>query len=503
MMELVPLVREGLFVGVDIGTSGVKGALVDVEGKVQRRATTQHKTSHPAPGIFEHNAELQWWESCSQVFRELTDGIDEEILGVAVSGLGPCVLPTDDEGTPLRQAILYGIDTRSAEQIEALRRRLGPDHQASPRLSTQSVGPKLAWIERHEPDVWERTTRVFTSHSYVAFRLSGAYAIERTSASCWDPIYDHAVDAWDEELASEFFPRLKLPQMVDATTVVGSVTAAASTNTGIPEGTPVAMGVLDFLADVVGSGATAPGQALVIYGSTLLVNIVLDRRIEAPGFYVTPGATSGSYFLVGASATAGLLLNWVQTLLGGTSFDVLNDGAANVLPGSDGLLMLPYFAGERTPISDPDARGVFSGLDLHHGPAHLFRATLEGIGFGLKHMLDALPVGLPRPVSLTATGGGTASEVFLQIVSDITGLDQSVAGDVSGAAYGAALLAGLGTGVIDEAARWVATSQGTKIRASDGTVYPELYELYLQLSATSRPFNRLVNAAVGSVSQDR
>jgi xylulokinase len=380
-----------LLLGIDMGTGSTKGVLTTLDGEVVATAVRTHGMSLPRPGWAEVDAETVWWEDLAAVARELVGQVDPgRVAGLCVSGVGPCLLVTDEGLRPVRPAILYGIDGRAEREIVELTERFGAERileRCGKALSTQAVGPKMVWVQRHEPEAWARGRRWFSSSSYVVAKLTGEYVLDHHTASQSDPLYDVRAGAWVEEWVPEVVGGLEMPRLVWPQDVVGGVTAQAADQTGIPAGTPVSAGTVDAWAEAFSAGVRRPGDLMLMYGSTLFFVQVLRRFRVHPKLWTTAGAEPGVLTVAAGMSTSGSLTGWVQDLTGGTSFEQLVSEAASLPPGSDGLLMLPYFAGERTPVFDPRARGVIAGLTLRHGRAHLFRAAYEGIAFGIRQVL--------------------------------------------------------------------------------------------------------------------
>jgi xylulokinase len=474
--------------GIDIGTSSTKGVLTTPDGAVIDTAVSEHALGLPRPGWAEHDAEETWWAGLTTVARDLLRGSDYEVAAVCVSGIGPCVLAADARFEPLRPAILYGIDTRAAAEIDELTEELGAEAilgRCGSPLSSQAVGPKLLWLRRNEPDVWNRTERLLMASSFAVARLTGEYVLDHHSASQCDPLYDLEGRAWIEDWADEVAPGLELPRLVWPAERVGEVTAEAAAATGIPVGTPVTAGTVDAWAESLAAGARTEGDLMVMYGSTLFLIAVVDRPLRDRGLWSTAGVRAGSYSLAAGLATAGTTLAWLRDL-SGASFDALVAEAAAAGPGAGGLLALPYFAGERTPIFDPAARGVLCGLTLSHGRGHIARALLESIAFGVRHNLEAMERAGARPIRLRAVGGGTQGDVALQAVSDVLGLPQEVCKATVGASYGDAYLAAVGAGLADWEDDWSAVAQEVEPRPEHSALYEELYSGYRDLYPATR-----------------
>ncbi|GAA4067073.1 FGGY-family carbohydrate kinase [Nonomuraea soli] len=457
-----------MLLGVDIGTSSSKGVLLSPDGAVLATATREHRTSTPGPGWFEHDAEQVWWRDFAHIVAELGR---PGLAAVAVSGIGPCVLPATADGTPLRPAILYGVDTRATEQIEAQNRRyLEILQRCGSPLTSQAVGPKLEWLREHEPDTWARTRRLFMAHSWIVHELTGAYVLDHHSASQCAPLYEP--HRWIEDWAAEIAPGLELPRLLWSGEVAGTVTAGAAARTGLPEGLPVLAGTIDAWAEAHSAGVREPGDVMLMYGTTMFIVQVLASRATSPHLWGTVGLTPGTFNLAAGTATSGAVTSWLSDLTG-TGFAELTAEAAAVPPGCEGLLMLPYFAGERTPLFDPDARGVLIGLTLRHGRGHLYRAALEATAFAVRHNLEVMPA----PRRLVAVGGGTRGGLWAQIVSDVLGLPQDLPAHTIGAAYGDAMLAAQALGI--DTGGW--NPVATTIRPDPAASYDERYRLYRRL----------------------
>lgn len=439
-----------MLLGIDIGTSGSKGVLVDHRGMVAMRAERPHRVSTPRPGWFEHDAETVWWADFVAIARELVSAADDApIEALAVSGIGPCLLPADGHGRPLRPAILYGVDTRAGIEIAELTDELGADtvlERGGSPLTSQAVGPKLRWLARHEPHVWKDTRMLLMASSFLVHRLTGRYVLDHQSASQCVPMYDLMARDWARDWADSVAPGLALPELAWPTEIVGRVTREAAAATGLPVGLPITTGTIDAWAEAAGIGVRAPGDTMIMYGTTLFLTQVLTEPNPHPGLWTTCGTWPGTYTSAAGMATSGAVTDWLRALTGSDFTDLVEEAAA-VPPGSRGLLLLPYFAGERTPLFDPNARGIIAGLTLTHQRPELYRAVLEGIGYGVRHNLEAMVAAGGHADRLVAVGGGTKGGLWTRIVSDITGLPQQLPADTVGAALGDALLAGEAIGL--------------------------------------------------------
>lgn len=487
-----------VLLGIDIGTSSSKGVLVDDQGTVLAQAERAHHVSTPRPGWFEHDPVGTWWADFVDLAGQLTAAAgDRAIAGVAVSGIGPCLLPADADGTPLRPAILYGVDTRAAREIREQTDQYGADvvlDRCGSTLTSQAIGPKLAWLRRHEPEVWQRTRRWFMASSYLVFRLTGEYVLDHHSASQSVPLYDSRRCTWIDDWCERIAPGLAWPTLVWPAEPVGAVSRRAAAETGIPAGTPVVAGTIDAWAEAVSVGATRAGDVMVMYGTTMFLVNVTATRVVAPTLWGTVSVWPGSHTLAAGMATSGAVTGWLRDLTGG-DYATLVGEAENVPPGADGLLTLPYFAGERTPIFDPDARGVVAGLTLRHTRGHLYRSALEAVGFGVRHNLEAMVDAGGEVRRLIAVGGGTRGgsatdgSLWTRIVSSVTQRPQELRRETIGAAYGDAFLAAVGVGMAkpDDIATWNPVALTVAPDPVAAQTYDELYPLYRELYPATAP----------------
>ncbi|MGH3301514.1 MAG: FGGY-family carbohydrate kinase [Streptosporangiaceae bacterium] len=484
--------------GVDIGTSSTKAVVAAPSGAVLAAQSTRHAIDLPSPGFAEQDAERVWWQDVVTLCRSVTKAAGQvRIAGVTVSGMGPCLLPCGPQIEPLRPAILYGIDTRAEAEIRELTAVLGAREivaSGGSALSSQAVGPKMAWLRRHEPELWRRTRFVHTAHSFVTHRLTGEYVLDHHTASQFDPLYDMRAGGWHPRWSQEVAGGVELPRLAWPGEVIGAMTPQAASLTGVPAGTPVIQGTVDAWAEAASAGVTSPGDLMIMYGSTMfLVLCVADARFDQ-AIWSTAGVFPETQTYAAGMATSGLLISWLCDL-SGLDFAAAGQAAAAVPPGADGLICLPYFAGERSPLFDPAARGAFAGLSLRHHKGHLIRAGYEAVAYGIRHNLEVMARLGARPDRAVAVGGGTTGGLWTQIVSDVTGLAQEVPRVTIGAAYGDAYLAALGTGLARRDTSWNTIAQVVTPDPASGLAYADGYRTYLQLGEALLPVSHSLAAA--------
>ncbi|MGZ5378288.1 MAG: FGGY-family carbohydrate kinase [Mycobacterium sp.] len=479
-----------VLLGIDMGTGSTKGVLVDASGSVLASEVITHSMNLPRPGWAEVDAEALWWHEVCEISAALMAQVPRGgvVAGMCVSGAGPCLVLCDDDLRPLRPAILYGVDTRASVEIEALTAELGEHNildRAGTLLSSQAVGPKLEWVRRHEPEVFEQARGWYGSNSYIAAKLTGEYVMDHHTASQCDPLYAIREFDWNQQWAQRICGHLPLPRLVWPSDVVGAVSQAAAAETGVPAGTPVAAGTVDAYSEAFSVGVRRPGDQMMMYGSTMFLVQIIDEYHSDPTLWATAGVEQQSRALAAGTSTAGSLIGWLQKVTGGASFDDLTAEAQLVPPGSEGLLMLPYFAGERTPVFDPLARGVVAGLTLRHGRGHLFRAAYEGISFGIRQILERFDDAQPC-IRTVAVGGGLRSPVWTQTLSDITGRTQLVPAQALGASYGDALLAAIGVGLVPPQTDWARIAREITPDPRNRDRYDELYGTWCELYPATR-----------------
>jgi len=494
--------------GIDIGTYESKGVLVNREGKILAQSSVPHKLEIPHRGWAEHDAEATWWHDFKQLSQTLTYmarmnyGIAaDEIEAVGVSSIAPAVLPIDRDGKALRKAILYGVDTRAEREIDAMNEEIGEERVfqiGGQSLSSQAAGPKIKWIRDHEPEVYSRTHKFLCGSGYLVYRLTGQCVIDRYTAVNFAPLFDIQTLEWNEQAVSYTTEAEKLPALAWSTDIVGCVTAGAAEETGLAQGTRVIAGTADAMSEAISIGAIHQGDLMMMYGSSTFFILTTDRIMNTrelwPNVHIVPGA----HTLTGGTATAGSLTRWfVDQCMGrgkdggetsGWSVEQayihMAEQAALSPPGSNGLITLPFFSGERTPIHDASAKGMMFGLSLNHTAADMYRSLLEGISFSIRHNLDAMK-GLGASVQrIVSVGGGVKNKLWLQSVSDICQVRQAIPEVTVGAAYGNAYICGLALGWhdrLEEIAEWVNIIRYIEPGSEHLDVYERHYAIYHRL----------------------
>ncbi len=479
--------------GIDIGTFESKAVLVDTAtGQITAQAAHPHEMLVPRPGWAEHRPLEDWWGDTVRLTRTILadSGVDpKDIAAVATSAIGPCMLPVDEGGEPLMNGVLYGVDTRAENEITALNAQIGEDRilaTCGNALTSQSVGPKILWLKRNHPDLYARTHKVLTSTSFITHRLTGAYVIDHYTAANFSPLYDVTTLDWSDALTDAILPLDRLPELMWSGEIAGHVTAEAAAETGLAQGTPVTCGTIDAAAEAVSVGVRAPGDMMMMYGSTIFIIQVTENPVRDPRLWYAPWLTEGQHASMAGLATSGTLTHWfrdqfARDLPRETAFASLAAEAEASTPGANGLIMLPYFSGERTPIHDPRARGTFFGLNLTHTRGDMYRALIEGIAMGTAHVVDTYRDVDAAPTRILAVGGGTKNRLWLQATSDFAAVPQIVSDKTVGASYGDAFLAAQAVGLAapEDITRWNPAAETVLARRHDA--YAKQYPLFLRL----------------------
>jgi xylulokinase len=506
--------------GIDVGTQGSKCVLLDRDLRVVARDYEPNAVSTPQPGYVEQEAEGVWWYGVCRMLARFgrREGVDlRHIAGIGVTALFPEMLPLDANGRALRPAILYGIDTRAQREIREASEHLGEEgilNRSKTLLTSQSVGPKVLWFRRHEPEGFARTACIMSASNYITYRLTGKQTMDRVTAAFYAPFYDYDRGEWSEQALAAFgldaslFPELSPPEEV-----VGRTTKEASRRTGLPEGIPVVAGSGDGIGEMLSQGVAEAGDMSIMYGTFGASYAVTEAPLAHRDMWVFP-YLEGLHCIGGGIAATGAVTKWfVEQLRGsreagrgkgdksgreqqeeGESFFAdyarFAQEAEGIPAGSGGLLALPFFKGEQPPYNDPDARGVLVGLTTDHDYRHVYRALLEATGYSFRHIIEEIRRAGREVSDIRASGGGTKNPVWMQLVSDITRRPQHIP-DSEGAAVGAAYLAGLGVGRLEslgDIRSHVRVSATYDPDPDRSALYEQYYALFEELHGATKPF---------------
>lgn len=468
------------YFGLDIGTSSTKAVLVSEDGRVLDLQVQEHTVTRGSGGLVEMDPTI-WWEEFRTLYACLTGRNSVKIKGIGVSGMGPCIAVTDTHDRPIAPAALYGIDYRSREEIAELTEQFGQEHlleRYDSPLTSQAGGPKLLWFARRHPKLFEQGVRFYMPASWIVKHITGRYVLDHHSASQCTPLYDPAAQEWDAKMVETIAPGTELPTLGWSHEICGQTLQPHD----LPELEPdisVIYGTIDAWAEQESVGATYHGQLFLMYGTTLFLVANAAQRMRHESMWGTLGTRQGTYNIAGGLASSGALTNWFRELSGVDSYAKLVQEAERIPPGSQGLLTLPYFAGERTPLQDPDARGVMVGLSLNHGRGHIYRSLLEATAFAVRHNIEVMEEAGAAITGISAAGGGVTSDLWPQIVSDVTQRPQQIRKITVGASYGDAFMVAQALGGVETLGSWNPVAK--LIEPAHLSVYDELYPSYRRL----------------------
>lgn len=487
-----------VILSVDCSTSGVKCIAWAADGTALATGSTTLELSIPHPGYGEQDPR-DWWKGTQVAVRECVSQINpNDVVAFAITHQRESFACLDDEGAPLRPAMLW-LDTRANEQVVKFGTRRIHDLTGKPANPTPAFY-KLLWMREHEPETLEKTRRIVDVHAYLVHEITGQWVTSVASADPLGLIDLETSDYSDEILAILGIDRTVLPALVNPGEVMGTMTQEASSALGLPEGVPVVAGAGDGQSAGLGAGIVAPGRAYLNVGTGLISGSFSDTYIPSPAYRAMAGTLPGTVnyeLFVGAGT---FMVSWFMNTFAdggdvepGTSREVYWQSHAEAIePGAEGLFVVPYWNGQLTPFWDQDARGVMFGLTGVHTPAHIYRATLEGIAFELRLCLEEAERSLPAPITeFIAMGGGSRSPLWCQLFADILQSPIVLAGSDEATALGAGVLAATGVGLYPSTAAAAAGMTSVRTRyepqLSQRATYDALYAVYRQIYPALRP----------------
>ena len=453
--------RESYFMGIDTGTNSSKGVLIDPHGQIIAEHATEHAMTNPAPGHYEHDADKDWWgDLCiiSNALIKKSKVSPYDIKAIGTSALGADCLPIDEQCRPLRKAILYGIDARATDEMEQLTEMYGEEQirqwYGRP-LCSSDVMPKILWIKNKEPEIYAKTYKFLTGSSFIAAKLTGNYVVDRfLGLASFNPLYLNDGTPNPESCRPICRPD-QLAEVKEANDIAGYVTETAAKETGLAVGTPVIVGTDDSGAEAISTGVVAPGKMMIQFGSSIYMILGTEELIDDERLWREEFIVPGLCDISAGTNAAGSLTKWYRDTIfpdvlqlekdgGPDAYNTMMKDLDKIPAGSNGLITLPYFAGERTPINDPQAKGILFGLTLAHTRQHMYRSALESVAYSVNQQLKIM---LDHDISIDqifAVGGGVKNELWMQIVADVTGKAISIPAITVGASFGDALMAASG-----------------------------------------------------------
>ncbi|MFK3666673.1 carbohydrate kinase [Ochrobactrum soli] len=494
--------------GLDIGTTSTIGILVRLPDEVLGITSRPVTLTSRQPGWAEEDPE-QWWSNCCAIIQELIGaaGISTtEIVGVGVTGMLPAVVLLDENGAVLRPSIQQS-DGRVAAEVAELRSEIEEVEfiaKAGNGINQQLVATKLRWIERHEPEVFAKIATVFGSYDYINWKLTGERRIEQNWA-----LEAGFVDIATNELSPELIalthlPLSVVPAKVSSHAVMGTITKSAALSTGLAEGTPVVGGAADMIASALAAGVSQEGQVLLKFGGALDILVATAKAAPDPRMFLDYHLVPGLYMPNGCMSTGGSGLNWfAENFAGGEKQAAVDEGlslhqhldtlAAKIDAGADGVAIVPYFLGEKTPIHDPFARGTITGLSLNHKVGHVWRALLEAYAYAARHHIEVLQDMGHHPKQYLASDGGANSRVWMQIVADVLQAPIRQLKGHPGSSLGAAWAAAVGANAVDGwsgIAAFVENGDLIQPRPENAVTYNSGYQRFREIYTNLKPLYR-------------
>ena len=492
-------------IGLDVGTSAVKALLVTGEGAIVGSFTVEYPFFSPQPGWIEQNPE-DMWRASAEAVRGVLDKYSvspEDVAGLGLSGQMHSSVVLDEKYEVIRPAILWN-DVRTTAQCRSIEAAVGmevlQEEVCNPVLEGFTL-PKVVWLKENEPENYAKLSWLVLPKDYVRFRLTGNVAMEVSDAAGM-LMMNVRQRVWSRPILDslDISPDI-LPPIVGSSEVAGTITAEAAEATGLTPGTPVVGGGADNACGAVGSGVVVAGRGMVSLGTSgvVLAHLAKPKVVTEGTVHMFNSCVPGEFYMMGVTLSAGLSLSWLRSRLGleDVSYDVMTKAAESVPPGSRGLVFLPYLTGERTPHGDGNARGSFVGLSATHEQGDLIRAVMEGVAFGFCDSVELLRSAGWNGTSLRALGGGARSPLWKKIIASATGLTLDEINIDEGPALGAAILAGVGTGIygsVREASdAIIKVERSVEPDEEWRKVYTELYQVYKDLYPALKPsFDRLV-----------
>ncbi len=486
--------------GIDVGTSSCKVTLFYKNGETAASASSQYDVSYPREGWAQQEPD-DWWNGICRALKKMWEASHvnpHDIAAIGVSGQSWSAVAVDENGNVLCPSPIW-TDTRSAEICKRISDKIGEDrifNLCGNTLNPTYTTGKVVYMKENAPEKFEKTRYILQSNSYIVYRLTGEISQDVSQGYGWH-CYDMKNARWDEQMAELLEIPLKLlPPIFSCESIVGEVNKEAALVTGLAMGTPVVAGGLDAACATLGAGVIEDGQTQEQGGQAGGMSICTNRVCADPRLILGAHVVPGRWLLQGGTVGGGGVMNWLEREFaisereyaaerGASSFEQLDMLAADIAPGCDGMIFLPYMAGERTPIWDPKAKGVFYGLDFSKTRGHMIRAGMEGVAFSLRHNLDIAEQAGAHADVLCSTGGAANSKLWTQIKADVTGKTIVVPSSDTASSWGAAILAGVGCGMFSSFEEAVKNSVKHVRRHEPDRermqIYSEAYETYLKL----------------------
>jgi len=491
--------------GIDIGTQGTKAIIISEQGKLVSTGYREYAVETPKATWAQQHPDI-WVKAVCETMKETMAKSDlkpQEIAAIGISGLyGGSGIPVDKQHEPIYPCLIW-MDRRAKKQTEWVKQHI--DENELFKITGNSVDSyfgftKMMWIRENEPEIWQHTYQLITPKDYVIFKLTGKQSIDYSSAGNIGGVFDINTKQWSEHMCRLLkIEKEKLPEkIIPSSSIAGNLTEYAATITGLKAGTPVICGGIDAAVTQFSAGVIEEGEHVAMAGTSMCWGTVHDGKHLNKGLVNFPYVVyeKEKIYTFGGSSTNGAIARWfrdefapmekeIEKRTGINAFTLLDEEIKDVPPGSEGLMALPYFMGERSPIWDPDARGAIIGLSLYHKQKHIYKALLESAAYSLRHNMEqAENARIKLNDHCMITGGVAKSKTWVQIFADVTGFHMKRIQNEVEAPLGDAFLAGLGVGIFskpEEIKKWIAFKEPVKVNSQNHTVYQRYYHYYLQL----------------------
>lgn len=491
---------KSILIGIDIGTSACKAAAFNLEGKVLAQASREYNVYYPAPGFVEQNP-LEWWEAVCSALQEITGSEEvppDDIAGIGIDGQSWSAIPLDIKGNVLYNTPIW-MDTRASEICRKVVDNVGSGrifeicgNSFEPAYST----PKILWFKQHKPEIYKNTYKFLQSNSFIGYKLTNVFSQDICQGYGLH-VFNMRTGSYDDGMCDVLgIQRELLPDIFQCHKVIGEVTREAACATGLKAGTPVVAGGLDAACGTLGAGVVEAGQTQEQGGQAGGMSICMDKVIPHRKLILSYHVVPDLWLLQGGTVGGGGSIKWFREQLGAyeearekqtgiNTFKIMDEEASAIPPGSEGLVFLPYMAGERSPIWDKHASGVFFGLGYNKTRAHMIRAVMEGCAYALLHNLQTAEEAGVYAEVLNSMGGAANSKLWTQIKADVSGRMINVPASDTASTLGAALLAGVGTGICRNFREASESTMSVKRKhipdMKAHTTYMKYYEIYLEL----------------------
>lgn len=471
----------GYVVGVDIGTTGIKVTAIDKSGKIKYEAQKSHHLISTKPGFAEEDANL-WWGNTLELLKEVVNVLGPEAKAIGVSGMVPTLILLDEKGNPLRLSIQQN-DSRAVDEINFLKKKINEDiyfKKTGNVINQQVIFPKFLWLQHHEKDIINKASHLMGSYNFITYKLTNVLTVDinwALESGMWD-LYKQE---WCQDILQIVnLPLHLLPPVKRPDEIVGGVSETVANYTGLISGIPVIAGSADHVASTLSVGAIQKGDMLVKIGGAGDILYVCDDLIVDKRLFIDYHNIPGKYLLNGCMASSGSVVKWFSNEIVRMELNTLNLSASNSPIGSRGIITLPYFLGEKTPIFDPKARGVFFGLSLSHRVEDMYRSILESVAFGFKHHVEVIKEIGGKITRVFLSNGGSKSTLWRSIIADVLGYDLIYIQKNPGSALGVAFLAAHSVSIFSNWNDVEMLSNGKEIQYHDSQNY-ELYQKYYDI----------------------